>query len=465
MAKLNEQFKTFLSKINPDKDAVAYAQEAHKPIRECLEFQDDFKEFVEGTFLYGSYKRHTAVGDIKDVDIVVLTNFDLANEENTPKSVLRRLKAALGRCYEDPENPQYQRRSIRIDDPLPQHKDVTMTLDIIPAVLQDDEEGPLLVPDRELGEWIPSNPKGHMGHTTALNESSNGQYVPLVKMMKWWWGYQCEVRQPDVERPKPKGFWVECMTGEMFEAEQKDWADHFIAVLDNIVSTYSDVNSVPDLVDPGLENEAIRTNMTIEEFSLFMDAAKESLEQAKKAKYTEDPVESALLWRAIFGERFPLYDPDETEESRALASSKPLGDTSHVKTLPWPLNLQKRYKVHLDADVYMGNVRLGGINSNGRILSSGLDIKFVADTKAGVDCEIHWQVVNTGRHATEANCLRGGYFPARGFKGAASQNSRVNWEPTEYTGKHWIECFVVKDGQCVGRSGRFFVNIRNPNHL
>jgi tRNA nucleotidyltransferase (CCA-adding enzyme) len=103
VAKLNEQFNAFLSNINPKKCAVGYAQEAHKPIRECLEAQDDFKEFVEKTFLYGSYKRRTAVGDIKDVDIVVLTNFDLADEENTPKSVLRRLKAALGRCYNDPE--------------------------------------------------------------------------------------------------------------------------------------------------------------------------------------------------------------------------------------------------------------------------------------------------------------------------------------------------------------------------
>ena len=170
------------------------------------------------------------------------------------------------------------------------------------------------------------------------------------------------------------------------------------------------------------------------------------------------------MWREIFGEKFPLYDPDETEDSRALASSNLLGDDSHARTLPWPLNLQKKYKVHLDAEIYKGNVRVGCLNSEGRIVSSGLDIKFFAKTKAGAECHIHWQVVNTGRHAAEANCLRGGYFLARGFRGGISQDPRVNWEPTEYTGKHWVECFVVKEGECVGRSGRFFVNIKNPNY-
>jgi hypothetical protein len=464
MAKLKEQFNAFLSNINPNEDAVKYAQEAHKPIRECLESEDEFKEFVEGSFLYGSYRRHTAVGDIKDVDIVVLTNFDIEDRKNTPQSVLRRLKAALGRCYDDPENPQYQRRSIRIDDPLPEREDVTMTLDIIPAVIKDTKDDSLLVPDREVGEWILSHPKGHISHTTALNESSNGQYVPLVKMMKWWWQYQSEVKWPDVDRPKPKGFWVECLTGEMFDLDQNCWADHFIAVLENLTDTYGGATNVPSLDDPGIKDETVKTSMTLEEFYDFLNAAEESLELAKTARDAVDPTESSTLWREIFGEKFPLYDQDETEESRGVASSNPTGDTSHIQPLPWPLSLQSQYKVRIDAYVYRGNQRLGGVNSNGRILQSGLDIKYVARTKAGTGCEIYWQVVNTGKHAAEENGLRGDYFPARESKGGNSQDPRVNWEHTQYTGKHWIECFVVKDKQCVGRSGKFFVNIRNYNY-
>ena len=50
MAKLNEQFTEFLSNIEPDEDAVKYAQKAHKPIREHLEEDEDFGEFLEVHF-------------------------------------------------------------------------------------------------------------------------------------------------------------------------------------------------------------------------------------------------------------------------------------------------------------------------------------------------------------------------------------------------------------------------------
>ena len=43
-----------------------------------------------------------------------------------------------------------------------------------------------------------------------------------------------------------------------------------------------------------------------------------------------------------------------------------------------------------------------------------------------------------------------------------NSNPSVHWEKSLYTGKHWIECFIVKDGICVARSGRFYVNIYNP---
>ena len=146
MSNLENEFEEFLTNINPDPDAVDYAQEAHKPLRDALSKDEDFGEFVVDTFLYGSYRRHTAVGTIKDVDIVLLTNFDEAEE---PKTVLRKLKAALARHYDDPENPKYQRRSIRVDDPLPNNPDVEMTLDVIPAIIPTDAESPLKVPDRE----------------------------------------------------------------------------------------------------------------------------------------------------------------------------------------------------------------------------------------------------------------------------------------------------------------------------
>lgn len=466
MAKLNDLFDKFLSNINPDEEAIKYAIDSHMPVRECLENIDDFKENVIGSFLYGSYKRHTAVGDIKDVDIVILTNFDIEDDANSPRKVLRKLKAALARCYDDPENPQYQRRSIRIDDPLPDNDEVEMTLDIIPAVVITDEDSPLKVPDREVEEWIWSHPRGHLKYTSELNdyEYSKSQFVPLAKMMKWWWKYQCEVRQPDVERPKPKGFWVECLTMENFDKDQTSWADNFIAVLESVSEKYSEYERVPELLDPGLDGEIIKTNMTIAEFDIFMEAVNESLESAVLARDASDKLKSSELWKNLFGDEFPLYDFEETDETRKQSSNLTLSDFSHVHKPAWDIKLNKKYKVRLDAYVYRDKMKLGGLNTNGRVLPSDLYIKFVARTKARGNYEVHWQVVNTGDHARNEGGLRGEFFQAKFRGGVESNDPLVNWEHTEYTGKHWIQCFIVKDNVCVGQSKKFYVNVINQNY-
>jgi len=462
MTKLNKEFNAFKSNIEPDIKAVEYAVDAHTRVRNCLEQDEEFAEFFDDTFLYGSYKRHTAVGGIKDVDIVVLTKFDPSNPEHTPNFVLRRLKAALARCYDTPDFLEYQRRSIRVDDPLPDEDDAELTLDVIPAVAVNGNYEPLLVPDKIQKEWIWSHPRGHLGYTTYLNSDDHGKgkYVPLVKMIKWWWKYQCELHQPDVERPKPKGFWVECLTGIHFDKAKTDWADHFIAVLEGIVDAYADVEDPPELPDPGLQDETIKTNMTMGEFRIFLNIASISLDLARTARYEEDKLKSSEMWREIFGEEFPLYGGEEAvAETKALSIIR-LGDTSHKQELRWPMASQSKYKVRINAYLYYNRYQKGGYNSNRRAIYPGFDIKYLAWTNVKRFDDIQWRIVNTGEHAHREDGLRGGFVSSSLLNGEPSLDKREHWEQTAYSGKHWIECFVIKDGVCVCRSSRFYVNLK-----
>lgn len=331
MAKLESKFDQFLSAIEPSKKAVNYAVKAHEPLREKLSEDEKFSDRFVDSFLYGSYKRHTAVGDIKDVDIVIITNY---NETDKPNDVLKDLKSALARCYEDPENQEYQRRSIRINDPLPDD-DTEMTLDVIPAILVTDGDSSLKVPDREVGKWVDTHPKGHIKHSTTLNKDdySNGRFVPLVKIVKWWWKYQCLEKQPKVKRPKPKGFWLECLVSENFDKSRDNYAEHFVAFLQNVYDKFKDVEDVPELDDPGINGKKIITGMSKSEFSKFMDILKESLELSKKALSLEDEADSSEEWRKVFGQKFPLI--------RKSSSSSLKKDTSFSVTPPKPwLNIE-----------------------------------------------------------------------------------------------------------------------------
>ena len=80
---------------------------------------------------------------------------------------------------------------------------------------------------------------------------------------------------------------------------------------------------------------------------------------------------------------------------------------------------------------------------------------FSAATDTAPPYEVFWQVVNTGEEARQANGLRGGFDRGRVDRGRLQRK-----ESTLYEGFHSIECFVVKNGLCVGQSGPFVVNIR-----
>lgn len=441
MATLDVIFNEFLGKIEPDDKAVKYAIKAHEPIREYLESDESFKENVIDTFLYGSYKRHTAVGEIKDVDIVVLTNFDVNNKENTPNNVLKKLKASLTKFYKDPENPEYQRRSIRINDPLPE-EDTEMTLDIIPAVPVDKNDGILWVPDREVKSWVQSHPNGHIENTTTLNsdEYSQGKFVPLVKIIKWWWKYQCSVQIPDTERPKPKGFWLECLTAENFDLNQKTWEEHFIALFQNISSKYSNTESVPELVDPGLPEETIKTSMTVDEFKLFMQVLGESLENAQKAFAEPDENESIKLWQLILGEEF-----SETNKSY-LGKKTPSIVRDHGEQFLNDFGISEniQHSIKIDAKVIQDGWRPFFLRGTGNLLRKKRKLEFFIQN-CGVpgNYSIKWKVKNYGDEASQAEDLRGEITDDRG--------NGTKIENTKYTGRHYVECYAIQNNVCVAK--------------
>jgi len=320
-------FEEFRKTIEPDERVQKIAQAADDPVREHLEGHRSFAKRHVTTFLYGSYKRHTAEGDIKDVDLVVVTNFTL---EDDPIDVLEELWDSLADLYEEPDLAE-QRRSIRVDRPLPEIAGCKLTLDVIPAIYQGKSDGPLWVPDREKKLWVPSHPRRHIEYTTALNARSyQGRFVPLVKMMKHWWKYQFERGHAGAEahKRKPKGFWIEVMTGQYTDLSKQSYPELVVSLLENAFSKLKKFRTdgkIPELDDPGLKHEMIKTSITGEEFRFFLRIMEESLTWAKEALHADNERRASEWWQRVFGPSFPLTE--ETSKSVTLlgAAVKPSG--------------------------------------------------------------------------------------------------------------------------------------------
>ena len=319
MHTLNSQFEALRSAIEPGSARKTEAQKADDPVREHLESHESFSEHHVATFLYGSYKRRTAICDIKDVDLVVVTNF---TTEDDPLVVLNSLKDSLAELYDGADLAD-QRRSIRVDRPLPDDPDSELTLDVIPAIYQDEPGGPLWVPDREKESWVESHPQGHIDHTSALNaDSHQGQsFVRLTKMMKWWWQYQWEKLNLSTEghTRKPKGFWIEVMCGQFADLDKESYQEQILALLENAFAEFEnfrDTGVQPELTDPGLAEQTIKTSMTDDEFSTFLDVLEQALLDARAAAEAKTERAAAEQWRKLFGDKFPL--PAEESKSSSL---------------------------------------------------------------------------------------------------------------------------------------------------
>ena len=293
----NSRFEDFLRDIEPSRTTKTRASNAHTAMREFLSTHEDFGEFHETSFLSGSYKRDTAIrpkaseGGVErpDVDIIVQTNHTLSD---SPADVVDALFAAVNSGY---SNVRKQQRSVGVETG-------NASMDVVPVIAPDGDDGPFYIPDRKLEEWVETNPPRHTQWTTETNQAAEGRFKPLVKLMKWW-----RRENPTVSK-RPKGFVIECITAECMAMDERHYGESFAKTLEGIVSTYGNwvlLEQVPRIEDPGVPGHSVTEGMTFAAFEGFYRKAEAHAKKARAALATDDSEEATKLWRAIFGDRFP----------------------------------------------------------------------------------------------------------------------------------------------------------------
>jgi hypothetical protein len=138
---------------------------------------------------------------------------------------------------------------------------------------------------------------------------------------------------------------------------------------------------------------------------------------------------------------------------RASSTALARFDVSHRERPQWPENY--RYDVVLTARLHRNGFRPRDLRNEGEPVPKWCSLTFQARTTVPRPFKVYWQVVNTGMSAADAGDLRGKIIDAQLYRGDLTWDR----ESTKYTGMHWIECFIVKDGYLVAHSGEFVVNI------
>ncbi len=302
-----QQFRDFLKDIEPSETTKSNASSRHNELRDFLAADDEFKVHHIQTFLSGSYKRDTAIrprisnGVIArpDIDIIVVTDYTL---DDDPSDVIDAVFNAVQRLKN--QKTSYtaihrQARSINVET-------TTVHMDVVPIIAPGGMEETLYIANRkyetESEKWLVTNPPGHTAWTTEVNKNSGNRFKPLVKLMKWW------RRENSTISKRPKGFVIECIVAECFDADESDYAELFLGTLDEIVSKYQAyvaAGILPLIADPAVPGNYVTSGLAFDAFEGFYNKVMSHAGIGEKIRAETDPDEEVKLWRKIFGGRFP----------------------------------------------------------------------------------------------------------------------------------------------------------------
>ncbi len=453
-------FDHFLKEVvNLNQTRIDVAEGSTETITTFLKNNEVFKDKFISTTPQGSYRQRTIIKPVnpeQDFDVDLLFELTPVSDWGAA-DYLKNLAAEVQKTdrYKGKVDTRGKTRCVTIDYESDFH------IDIVPCIAT---ENGLVIMNKETDDYEGTDGDGYAEWFEGQNKITKKNYlIKVVRLIKYIRDYHKEFDAKSVILTTLIGNQV--YESDASETHYPDLPTAFKTIMNRLNTFLQENESMPEICNPVLPEESFTRNWDEEIYTEFKGKILEYNEQINEAYDELGEAESLAAWQKVFGEDFSL--PETAVEATIKSSAsfqldkedhkRPLSDIATSETLT--------HKVRVDAFLYTrdGLKRLRGINSDASF-KNGLSIKYVAQTNVREPYEVWWQVVNTGKHAAaEKGGLRGGFFKAQQKNGRPSSNKLINWESSKYNGKHWIECFIIKEGVCVARSGRFFVNIRNPN--
>ena len=224
----------------------------------------------------------------------------------------------------------------------------------------------------------------------------------------------------------------------------------FIRVIDGISIVENPVNPLENFADKWTEHPQRESN-----FKAWLLKAKEDIYELVMNNGFKNSINNL---REVFGKRIVNEALNKAgfralNESTSIVPivSSQIRNVAHKEQPKWDLHLTKNVSI---AARFKDGKRWHSITPQ-TVVPKSKNLIFTARTNVKKPYSVHWQVVNTGEEATNSNCLRGQIFAAT----TAGAGGLRHKEATQYSGTHWVECYIVKEGICVARSNEIFIKI------
>jgi hypothetical protein len=321
-------------------------------------------------------------------------------------------------------------------------------IDVVPYI---ERHGAHYITNRDDDIFELTNPEGFNAWLAGQDELTGGKLIKVIRLVKYLRDYKNTFSVKSVILNILLG-------GRVSSTLLYDDPDHYGDLPTAFCNLLADLSAylqanpeMPLLTDPSCPTEDFNHRCDQDQYTNLRKWIKYYSEKATTALEETDAETSRKLWREIFGDEFG--EATETVTKAARAHVGRVRDTEQflVRDLGIPIRLNRDYQLTLSARVLpKDGFRTYDLRMHGNVVGKYRTIRFtVARCTVPMPYKLYWKVRNTGEEAIRANQIRGQITPDQGFGSKE--------EPTRYRGKHYVECYVVKNGVCVAMAHQVVV--------
>jgi hypothetical protein len=420
------QFDEFLEKkVNLSDGRLRTLESKVTTIEDLLRDSDDDDLAVVEARPQGSLAQKTIINPVNpqrgfDADLLV----ELEDTGLGPKELLKAVKDVLKASPAHADLVKTKTRCVTLEYAGDFH------IDVVPCVRQLDIP---YIANRLTDEWEPTDPVGFTAWMDEHDQRANGFLVPAIRLCKYLRDYK--------GRPKIKSVILTILLAEMVDRhgaeEFTDLPTTLVLLLESLAEWCSHFPNAPQRAEPtcGAELRLGDTN-----WDAFTNQITSLGRRGREA--LDEPTEATSLarWVALFGSNFPSPAPD----ARTSAVQLEAGEEDLYLNFGIPTEITDAVSIEASVRKKEG-FRHGSI---GPLLplakSRGIDFKIATTVEYPYD--VYWKVKNRGEEAKSRNGLRGE------IRRDDNAHSPHRYESTSYTGSHYVEVYVVKEGVCVAKA-------------
>lgn len=410
-------------------------------------FGAGFTELIPaGSWAHRTIIRPVGVNDAFDADVLLPVTY---RRDWQPKDYIEQLYTTFQSHGTYQALAHRMKRCVRIEYAGEVH------IDVVPYV---DLSGTHVITNRThpdgMGQFERSNPEAFTVWVDDRQRWAHGYFIKTVRLVKYLRDFKGTFTC--------KSIILKTLLGnQLTAADEADESGAFADVPSTLVTLMERLaaalpEQMPQIFDPGGTGEDFtqryRGTGNAWDYKNFRMRIADYAERMRAAYDDADRDSSTKQWRSIFGDTF-------------MAGITRKAVTTYTATMPWSgeqqidqppfsyaLHLDARYRAHVAGRMVgwasNGKIRKSGfgpydLSTRGNRVQKGMQLQFSVTTNVPQPYQVFWKVRNGGDEAATAKALRGEISRDGG--------ANTKQEHTLYKGRHYVECYIVKDGLVVAR--------------